>query len=96
MNFPVLAGRRIVVFDLETTGFSPNYGDRVVEIGAVALKEKCIIAEFDSPIRIRKIILPHVPRIGGITNDVLAREIIDNLESALEQFNGIQDELKGQ
>ena len=27
--------QRLIVFDLETTGLSPRYGDRVIEIGAV-------------------------------------------------------------
>jgi len=39
---------RYVALDVETTGFSPKNGDRVIEIGAVAIRDGCIAAEFSS------------------------------------------------
>lgn len=41
----------IVVLDLETTGFSPHRGDRVIEIGGVAVAHGEIVAEFQTLIR---------------------------------------------
>ena len=35
-------GRRCVVVDVETTGLSPRRGDRVIEVGAVAIEKKQI------------------------------------------------------
>ena len=34
---------RYVIFDVETTGLSPGNGDRVIEIGAVAIEDKSIV-----------------------------------------------------
>ncbi len=30
----------VVVLDFETTGLSPDYGDRAIEIGAVRIKDE--------------------------------------------------------
>jgi len=42
---------RYVVLDVETTGLSPWRGDRIIEIGAVALKGGSVMAEFSTLIR---------------------------------------------
>jgi DNA polymerase III epsilon subunit-like protein len=39
---------RYVALDVETTGLSPKNGDRVIEIGAVAIENQSIVAEFSS------------------------------------------------
>lgn len=62
---------RCVVVDVETTGLSPGYGDRVIEVGAVALEEDEIVSEFSSLIRVEKNIPRHVSKIHGITNGML-------------------------
>ena len=36
----------IVVVDFETTGMSPDYGDRAIEIGAVRLEKGVVVDEF--------------------------------------------------
>ena len=45
---------RYVALDVETTGFSPQNGDRVIEIGAVAVEGQSIVAEFSSLIDVDK------------------------------------------
>ncbi len=45
---------RYVALYVETTGFSPQNGDRVIEIGAVAIENQSIIAEFSSLIDVKK------------------------------------------
>ncbi len=36
----------VVVLDFETTGLAPNYGDRVIEIGAVRIERGQIVDRF--------------------------------------------------
>jgi len=63
-----------VALDVETTGFSPQNGDRVIEIGAVAIEDQSIIAEFSSLIDVDKRIPWHVQQVHGITNEMLNGE----------------------
>jgi len=51
--------QRTVVFDVETTGLSPRLGDRIIEIGAVALEGKTIVDEFHSLISVDQPILSY-------------------------------------
>ncbi|MDI6688351.1 MAG: 3'-5' exonuclease [Desulfobacterales bacterium] len=65
---------RYVALDVETTGLSPKSGDRVIEIGAVAIEKQCIIAEFNSLIDVDKMIPWQVQQVHGITNEMLYGE----------------------
>ena len=65
---------RYIALDVETTGFSPKSGDRVIEIGAVAIKDRCIVAEFSSLIDVGKKIPWRVQQVHGITNKMLEGE----------------------
>jgi len=60
-----------IVFDVETTGLSPRGGDRVIEIGAVALAAGKIAGEFHSMVRVDRAINPHAARVHGITSEML-------------------------
>ena len=44
-NFPV------IVLDFETTGLSPQYGDRAIEIGAVLIENDRVTDRFQSLMR---------------------------------------------
>lgn len=63
---------RYVVFDVETTGLYPGNGDRIIEIGAVAIEDNTIVEEFHSLIDIGRRIPKTVQKIHGITNEMLA------------------------
>lgn len=63
--------KEIVVIDLETTGFSPSKGARIIEIGAVKIKNKKIIKEFSTLINPEIKIPDKITNITGITNDMV-------------------------
>ena len=65
---------RYIALDVETTGFSPQNGDRVIEIGAVAIKNHGIVDEFSSLIDVDKMIPWQVQQVHGITNEMLGGE----------------------
>lgn len=65
---------RYVALDVETTGFSPKNGDRVIEIGAVAIEDQSIVDRFSSLIDVDKRIPWRVQQVHGITNEVLEGE----------------------
>ena len=65
---------RYVALDVETTGFSARNGDRVIEMGAVAIENLGIIAEFRSLINVDKRIPYQVQQVHGITNEMLEGE----------------------
>lgn len=60
-----------IVLDVETTGLSPGYGGRVIEIGAVVIQDLCITEEFQTLINIERPIPRTVQRIHGITDKML-------------------------
>ena len=62
---------RHVIFDVETTGLSAPRGDRVIELGAVAVESGKITEEFHALIDAGTRIPIAVRRIHGITNDML-------------------------
>lgn len=63
--------KRFVVLDVETTGLSPRHGDRIIEIGAIAIENKMIIKEFSSLINSSCAIARHVQEVHGITQEML-------------------------
>ena len=65
---------RYVVFDVETTGLSPRKGDRIIEIGAVAIEDKSIAEEFHSLIDAGRTIPKTAQKIHGISDEMLAGE----------------------
>jgi DNA polymerase III subunit epsilon len=69
--FTLQRGRRCVVVDVETTGLSARRGDRVIEVGAVAVEKKRIVEEFHTLIYISKPIPAAAREIHGITNEML-------------------------
>lgn len=62
---------RFVVVDLETTGLSPRRGDRVIEIGAVALENGTIAGEFHTLIDPGRPVHPRAQQVHGITDGML-------------------------
>lgn len=61
----------VVVLDFETTGLSPGYGDRAIEIGAVLLEEGVIVDRFQRLMNPGFRISTFIERYTGITNEML-------------------------
>lgn len=80
-----------VVFDLETTGFSPYNGDEIISIGAVGMTGGQIIGEqsYYSLVKPGKTIPDEVVRLTGIDNEEAkqAPELIAVLKQFLEFIN---------
>ncbi|MFP3918881.1 exonuclease domain-containing protein [Lysinibacillus telephonicus] len=70
MHVP-LNGLNVVVFDIETTGFSPEKGDSILSIGAIKMCGAKMLEEqeFYSLIQYDKEIPPNIVQLTGITNE---------------------------
>jgi len=62
---------KFVFIDVETTGLDHRKGHRIIEIGAVAMKNNQIEAEYQSLIHVEAPIPRHVSKVHGITKEVL-------------------------
>jgi DNA polymerase-3 subunit epsilon len=62
----------VVVLDFETTGLSPDCGDRAIEIGAVLLRDNRIVDRFDSLMNPGVRISSFIEEFTGISNRMLA------------------------
>lgn len=61
----------VVVLDFETTGLSPNYGDRAIEIGAVLIENNRIVDRFQSLMNPGRRISRFIEEYTGITNQMV-------------------------
>lgn len=69
-----LSRETFVIIDVETTGLSPQYGDRVVEVAALKCCGKKIIAKFEALIDPQRRIPYEVSMIHGITAEMVEGE----------------------
>lgn len=80
---------RVIVVDVETTGLSAQRGGRVIEVGAVALEDGAIVAEFGTLIDSGAAISYGAYRVHGISEDMLAGEPKPNeVWRAFHEFAG--------
>jgi DNA polymerase-3 subunit epsilon len=77
-NYPV------IVLDFETSGLSPQYGDRAIEVGAVRIENSMIIDRFQSLMNPGFRISDFIEAYTGISNDMLAAA--PPCEEVMEQF----------
>jgi len=78
---------RYVVLDVETTGLSPWKGDRVIEIGAVAIEGGDLMDEFSTLIQAPRAIPFSASQIHGITDEMLiGRPTPEEVFPALDAF----------
>jgi len=63
----------VAVIDFETTGLTPNYGDRTIEVGAVLISNNQIIDRFQSLMNPKMKISGFIENYTGITNNMLSK-----------------------
>ena len=62
----------VIVLDFETTGMSPDYGDRPIEVGAVRLENDQIVDRFQSLMNPGFTISWFIESLTGISNELVA------------------------
>jgi len=74
----------VVVLDFETTGLSPDYGDRAIEIGAVVVEDNEITDNFQSLMNPGFKISSFIQAYTGISNSMISAA--PHCEEVMEQF----------
>ncbi len=82
----------VVVLDFETTGFSPDYGDRVIEIGAMRVENGKVVACFQELMNPGRLIDGFIEDYTGITNAMLkdappCNEVMHRLADFIDGYN---------
>jgi DNA polymerase III subunit epsilon len=62
----------VIVFDFETTGMSPAFGDRPIEVGAVRIEHDMIVDRFQELINPGCTISWFIESLTGISNELVA------------------------
>ena len=74
----------LVILDFETTGLSPNMGDRAIEIGAVRLVNGEVTARFQELMNPGQRVSAFIEDYTGISNKMLAE--VDSCEVVMDRF----------
>lgn len=74
----------VVVLDFETTGMSPDYGDRAIEVGAVRLEQGQVTGRFQALMNPGRRINGFIEGLTGITNDMVSDA--PGCESVMDEF----------
>ena len=82
----------VIVLDFETTGLSPDHGDRAIEIGAVRIENGRITDRFQQLMNPGRRISPFIEDYTGITNAMLrdapaCREVMTEFSEFIEDFH---------
>jgi len=81
----------LIILDFETTGLSPDYGDRAIEIGAVKLENGKITDQFQELMNPGRRVSSFIEDYTGITNRMLSTAA--PCEEVMARFaNFIQDQ----
>ena len=81
-----------IVIDFETTGLSPGFGDRTIEVGAVLISNRQIVDRFQSLMNPEMRISGFIEEYTGITNRMLSTapsitEVMHKLKVFLAQHH---------
>ncbi|MDD2466758.1 MAG: 3'-5' exonuclease [Desulfobulbus sp.] len=74
----------VIVFDFETTGHAPKYGDRPIEVGAVKIEQGIIVDRFQSLMNPGFTISWFIESLTGISNELVAQA--PPCETVMSQF----------
>ena len=75
----------LIVFDFETTGLSPDNGDRAIEIGAVKLENGVVTEQFQELMNPGQRVSYFIEDYTGITNKMLSKAA--PCDEVMERFN---------
>lgn len=70
---PQTSANSLIVLDFETTGLSPDMGDRAIEIGAVRLEQGQVVDRFQALMNPGKRVSGFIENYTGITNAMLSK-----------------------
>ncbi len=81
-----------VILDFETTGLSPDMGDRAIEIGAVKVEQGRIVARFQELMNPGQLVSDFIESYTGITNQMLKEappcaEVMDRFADFIGGYN---------
>lgn len=74
----------VVVLDFETTGLSPDCGDRTIEVGAVLIRDNQVVDRFQSLMNPGKRISSFIEDYTGISNQML--KSAPSIAEVMERF----------
>jgi DNA polymerase-3 subunit epsilon len=82
----------IIVMDFETTGLSPNMGDRTIEVGCVLVSNNQIVDRFQSLMNPEMRVSSFIENYTGITNKMLStappiKEVMLKLKSFISNHH---------
>jgi DNA polymerase III subunit epsilon len=82
----------VIVLDFETTGLSPDYGDRAIEIGAVKLVNGELVDRFQQLMNPNTPVSAFIENYTGITNSMLSeapscKEVMLAFADFIEDYN---------
>jgi DNA polymerase III subunit epsilon len=82
----------VIVLDFETTGLSPDYGDRAIEVGAVRIENGSIVDRFQELMNPGRCIDRFIEDYTGITNAMLkdappCREVMNQFADFIDGYN---------
>ncbi len=82
----------LIVLDFETTGLSPDNGDRAIEIGAVKLENGKVTARFQELMNPGRPVSNFIEEYTGITNKMLSKaapcsEVMDRFAEFIQGQN---------
>ncbi len=82
----------VIVLDFETTGLSPDYGDRAIEIGAVRIENGEVVKRFQSLMNPGRRINHFIESYTGITNGMLkdappCKEVMHEFAEFINGYN---------
>ncbi len=74
----------VIVLDFETTGMSPDHGDRTIEVGAVRLEHGQVTGCFQALMNPGRRINGFIERLTGISNEMVTTA--PSCESVMDEF----------
>lgn len=79
--------KEFIVLDTETTGFSPKYNDKIVQITAIKFKDFKPVEIFTSLVNPQRYISQSVTKVHGITNEMVEfSPVFNEIKDQLSEF----------